>query len=179
MRKILFFNYYDVPDPVRQSEIDRCLEENKKVFHVVMVFGRPNFNDLFNMSVPNAINWYCNSDIYFTDSVLSYKDPEPKECYALTRYNLINGEPVFFNRKDSQDAWGFNGRVTGVNAGFSQGLWGCDNRLAHEIRLAGYTVKNPSLSIKTIHLHQNDNRNYKRNKNNTVLPPYLTIEPHL
>lgn len=53
----------------------------------------------------------------------------------------------------------------------------CDNRLAYEIQKSGYNIINPSLSIKLVHLHKEDNRNYKRTKENTVDPPYLTLQP--
>ncbi len=67
--------------------------------------------------------------------------------------------------------------VKNIDANFTAGLWGCDNRLLYEIEKAGYKVSNPSLSIVTVHLHEIDNRNPQRTNINTVPPPYKTITP--
>jgi len=179
MNTNLFFNYYS--DPKRQHEIDRCLDNNKRVFDNVFILnGRPTFNEIFeHMRVfPNDINCFCNSDIYFESVEDLYKIRE-NECWALTRYNLIKGSKVFFDRVDSQDAWVFNGAPKKINAPFTAGLWGCDNRLLYELFKVGYMVRNPSLTVKTIHLHENDNRNHRRTDENTVKPPYKTIKPCL
>ena len=169
----LFFNYYEDKD--RQKEIDYCLEKNKLAFdNVIIVKGRPTFNELFALTkdYPNDINIFCNSDICFLNIDL-LPLIEANECWALTRY-----EPTgFYNRADSQDAWIFRGVVKNIDANFTMGKWGCDNRLAFEIQKAGYKISNPSLSIKTMHLHAVDNRNHKRTPENTIPPPYLTLKP--
>jgi hypothetical protein len=173
----LFFNWYQHDS--RQQEIDQCLEKNKLIFDkVITVSGRPTFEQLFKLSAdyPNDINVFCNSDIYFkeTESLKSIKE---NECYALTRWENKQGRLHFLNRVDSQDAWVFKGVVKNIKANFTTGLWGCDNRLLHEIEQAGYTVLNPSLSIITVHLHEVDNRNQDRTRLNTVSPPYKTLAP--
>lgn len=173
----LFFNFYK--DNARQHEIDYCLKQNEKVFdRVVIVQGRPTFSQLFELTkqYPNDINCFCNSDIFFTE-IESLKSIKENECYALARWDLKGNMPYFINRVDSQDAWVFKGVVNNVEANFTMGKWGCDNRLAYEIQKAGYKVTNPSLSIKTIHVHAIDNRNHKRTEQNTIPPPYLTIKP--
>lgn len=173
----LFFNHYKSID--RQHEIDECLEMNRKVFDNVIIFSeRLTFYEMFNLSkkYPNDINVFCNSDIYFTDSEI-LKTIKPNQCYALTRWNKTSEGIKFFDRKDSQDAWVFRGVVKDMPVNFTPGLWGCDNRLVHELQRAGYEVLNPSLSIKTIHLHESDNRNQERTPENTVPPPYKTLIP--
>lgn len=179
MKTNLFFNYYE--DKIRQHEIDYCYKKNSEVFdNVYLIEGRPTFNEIFEQmrNFPNDINCCCNSDIYFED-LEKIKKIGKDECWALTRYNVVNGNKVFYNKADSQDAWVFNGSPRAIKAPFTQGLWGCDNRLLFEIMSVGYTIKNPSLSIRTIHVHEFDNRNYKRTDENTVKPPYLTIKPSL
>jgi hypothetical protein len=169
----LFFNYYH--SETRQHEIDLALENNKKVFdRVVIIKGRPTFNELFKYSelYPNDINCFCNSDIYF-ENIDYLRQIKENECYAITRQDLLNTQYA----PGSQDAWVFKGIIENINAEFCMGMWGCDNRLAHEIKMAGYNVINPAYSVKLIHLHEEDNRNYKRTKDNTVPPPYLTIQP--
>lgn len=173
----LFFNWYQSKD--RQHEIDKCLRINKKLFDkVVIVEGRPTFAELFALTkdYPNDINVFCNSDIYFKDLTLLHTI-KPNECFSLTRYDIKNGQEVFFNRRDSQDCWVFRGEVKPIKANFTMGMWGADNHIAWLIQNAGYTVKNPSLSIKIIHLHAVDRRAHVRTESNTVKPPYLLITP--
>lgn len=178
MSKInLFFNFYH--DKERQNEINYCLAKNREVFdRVIIVEGRPTFNELFALSkdYPDDINVYCNSDIYFPDIKLLHQIKE-NECWALCRWNMKRNIPVFFNRPDSADSWVFRGTVKSVDVPFTLGLWGNDNRLAYELHQAGYIVTNPSLSIRTHHVHANDKRDHVRTPENTVPPPYLTILP--
>lgn len=179
MKVNLFFNHYIDPNVHRQREIDACLKKNREIFdNVIVVPGRPTFSELFSLSeqYPDDINCFCNSDIYFTDISMMPVLKE-NECWALCRYNFKNGNYTFLNRIDSQDAWVFKGVVKPVEADFTPGTWGCDNRLAWELEKAGYIVKNPSLSVKIIHLHAIDRRDYRRNDQNTIPPPYLTLEP--
>jgi hypothetical protein len=169
----LFFNWYK--DENRQKEIDKCLKINKLLFdRVILVEGRPSFKELFELSkdYPNDINCYCNSDIYFK-CVEKLHNIQHNECYAITRTDLMGTQYA----PGSQDAWVFRGIIKPIEADFTMGLWGCDNRVAYEINKAGYKVINPSLSINLVHLHEKDERNYKRDTRNTVPPPYLTINP--
>lgn len=174
----LFFNHYQ--NPSRQHEIDACLSLNRKVFdRVILVPDRPTFSQLFELTkdFPDDINCFCNSDIYFPD-VSKLKEIKHNECYALTRWDIVNGREKFFGRRDSQDAWIFRGTVKPITANFTMGKWGADNHIAWLITNAGYALKNPSLSIKIIHLHEKDERQHLRTANNTVPPPYHLIEPH-
>lgn len=179
MKVNLFFNYYE--SETRQEEIDLCLAKNRQVFdEVIIIEGNPTFNEMFKIteSYPNDINCFCNSDIYFK-SIELLRGIKDKECYALTRWDLAkDGKKLtFMNVPDSQDSWVFKGTVRGVNADFTKGKWGCDNRLVHELMVSGYKVINPSLSIVTVHVHQADVRDHTRTVLNTVQPPYKTIKP--
>lgn len=171
----LFFNWYE--SPTRQHEIDECLHKNKELFdEVIVVYGRPTFKELFELTkeYPNDINCFCNSDIYLTD-LTRIKQIKANECYAVTRADLLN-DP---NAVGSQDAWVFKGVIKPIDADFTLGKWGSDNRVAYEIQKAGYDIKNPSLSINLVHLHEIDNRiwNPEERKRNTIKPPYLTLQP--
>lgn len=177
MKVNLFFNHYKNKD--RQHEIDLCLSNNIKIFDdVIIIEGRPTFSELFQLTekYPNDINCFCNSDIYFNDLSL-IRTIKDNQCFALTRYDLKKDEQIFLNRNDSQDAWIFKGKIKPIDANFTMGKWGCDNRLAYEIQKAGYYILNPSLSIVTTHVHEIDNRNYLRTEENTIKPPYLTLNP--
>lgn len=55
----------------------------------------------------------------------------------------------------------------------------CDNRIAHELQQAGYLVLNPSKSIRCIHYHVSEQRNYNRavrNADTVVPPPYAFVK---
>lgn len=175
----LFFNHYQCDSVQRQSEIDMALYRNRQVFdRVIVVEGRPTFSELLAMSkdYPDDINVYCNSDIYFPDVSLLHKIKEG-EFFWLTRWDIKKGKEVFFNRRDSADSFIFRGEARNMDVPYHAGMWGIDNRIAHEAQKAGYIVTNPSWSIKTIHLHGVDNRNHVRTSENTVPPPYSVIEP--
>jgi hypothetical protein len=177
MKVNLFFNHYRSDS--RQKEIGLCLKKNKEVFDRVIVFdGRHTFNQIFKMSegFPDDINVFCNSDIYFKE-IENLKGIKENEAYALTRWDQKGKQLTFFNRSDSQDAWVFKGSVNKMNANFFPGMWGCDNRLAYEILRVGYKLTNPSLSIVTVHVHELDERNQERTKENTVPQPYYLLNP--
>lgn len=176
MKVNLFFNYYKTES--RQEEIDYCLKMNKEVFdNVFIIEGRPTFKEVFKLTkaYPDDINVFCNSDIYFPEIEL-LKNIKQNECYALTRYEVVRGNLLkHFGRLDSQDAWVFKGSVREVNADFTPGMWGCDNKLAYELDRSGYKVLNPSLSIISVHIHKDTGRNHVRTPLNTVPPPYKTL----
>lgn len=196
----LFISLFN--NPVRKSEYDECLKRNvasglfDRIFilvepddkedkfhylpHVVkgtcyplQISTRPTFRSFFNainvITDDDDINIIANSDIYFKD--ISFT-PRFNECFALTRY-----EPTFFlNRADSQDVWMFRGRVNLPQyCDFGMGVPGCDNRIAYELRASGYEVTNPSLTIKTYHLHNTPTDHSKAVKR--IAPPYLKLTP--
>jgi hypothetical protein len=170
----------------RINEFMECLICNIRVFDNVYVLneginhpaidiktnGRPTYLSFFNfinsVTGENDINVIANSDIYFVDFD---KYPTSTQCFALTRY-----EPNYFlNRNDSQDSWIFKGKIRIPKyCSFYLGMPGCDNRIAWELQAIGYEVLNPSLTIKTYHVHKNANTHYGEQK---VNPPYLKITP--
>jgi hypothetical protein len=117
------------------------------------------------------------NDIYFED--LSYiKNLGEDSVFALTRYNVdINGVATFWNTPDSQDVWIFNGKIKEViDCDFSLGIGGCDNAIAERMRRSGISVLNPSLQLKTYHLHNTNYRTYDPSK--TIPVPYFFPEIH-
>jgi len=144
---------------------------------------RPTFQDFFNKANEVVEIWkdetvysiICNTDIYFKDLDLSQLGEN--ECWALTRWDIQeSGRARFLNRPDSQDAWIFKGKIKKGNYNFCNGIMGCDNRLAHELEVAGYKVRNVSLDVKAYHLHLTGVRNYKET-DKKVPPPYKTLWP--
>jgi hypothetical protein len=180
----LFFNYYEDKNLLRKKEIDECLKNNQaNPLLTVITFtsqSKPKY-DLFFQKIneitgPEDINIICNSDIYFDNTIELANKIQHKQVYALSRWDVIHPwKIVHFDRQDSQDTWVVRGRVDGVFGDFTLGIRGCDNRIAYEFNKAGYTVSNPSKSIKSYHLHKSNIRNYIMS--DVVPQPYLTIKP--
>lgn len=180
----LFVNTYIDPNEERNKELIECLRLNKinnPSFCIYELQGRPTFKDFFNcinsVTLPTDINIIINSDIYLPEGF--NVNPEPDDCFALSRYDIQpDGSAIHYPNPSSQDTWIFRGAIRMVeNCSFVLGVPGCDNKIAYQLRQAGYKVTNPSLSIKTYHLHlSNVRRLAKRGGKIFRLPkPYLVI----
>lgn len=194
----LFVNYYVDKNDERDKELKTCMDRNlwcesiNKIFVIgepwthentfnIPFSTRPTFRDFFNIinrfTQPNDINIIANSDIYFNE--LSEINIGHNDCYALSRWDIQpDGSAIHYNNPSSQDTWIFRGAIKMVeNCSFMLGVPGCDNKIAYQLQQAGYRVTNPSLSIKTYHLHlSNVRRLEKRGGKIFRLPrPYLVI----
>jgi hypothetical protein len=182
----LFVNYYVDQNPLRQAEIDLCFSKNfsNPLLNVVVLNSqeRLKYTDYFRVinqySSGSDINIIANSDIFFDNTISLTVNMTYKSIYALSRWDWSpDGSSKHFNRKDSQDCWIVKGPITDVNGEFFLGYRGCDNRIAHEFTQAGYQVSNPSLTIKTYHVHNTNIRNYKYTSEYLVPGPYSFIPP--
>lgn len=178
-----------------KNKLIDLLTEN--VYHslekvMIKVYSKiPTYNDWFTFtqkySTEDTINCIANSDICFDDLSLKKLKDYPKQkndCFALTRWDIVSidkiKDSVFFDRTDSQDIWIRKGTFKNIEgADFTLGIAGCDNKIAHLLNKT-YNLKNPSLSIKTYHLHNTNVRNYINFSHVERLPPpYFTINPSL
>lgn len=140
------------------------------------------FQTINSVTEPDDINIIVNSDIYFeaVDIEKIKISLTPQKCFALARYDIDRDlRPTFVNRSDSQDSWCFCGPVRHdqFECDFRLGKPGCDNRIAHELKNAGYDISNPSKNIRSFHLHTTQVRTYERTPEHVVPPPYLRLEP--
>ena len=125
-----------------------------------------------------SIRAIANSDIYFPISSMHHYDHlKNGEVWALSRWDeLKNKGRKLYNHKDSQDSWVWRDEMMlKMDADFTLGLPGCDNRIAKILSDSGYKVLNPSKTVQTIHLHSSNKRTYDRSQ--TVQPPYLLVAP--
>jgi len=156
---------------------------------LVVVPNRPTFRNYFEyISLPlfsETINVIANTDIFLLNDLQIMQNihrlQKGKTCFALTRYDFHFNRPSdLFDRPDSQDTWIFNGNE-GLDkveyAEFSLGQAGCDNRIAHELVIAGFDVLNPSRTIQTFHLHETEERSYLEGEIQRVPPPYFLLPP--
>lgn len=161
----------------------------KKII-VVQTEERPCFNDYFqaiNIFFPeiNNVNIIANLDIIIPESTLVQSEMyiSPDKCLALTRYDSKSrsnyvGDSTYLDRPDSQDVWILNGKVKEIDgATFSTGIAGCDNKVAYMLATEGYEVSNPSLGLKTYHLHLTEVRNYGVRDEDRLQPPFLILHP--
>ena len=170
----LFTCYHTEAKGARQGELDTCLEINEGNSYIdrIMTFsGRPRYDDFFTQTekYPHDINIFANADIYFNDTIKYMNFIRHGECYALTRWEEVNGMPVPFQERHtdnryarpehSQDVWAFRGTVKGTYGGFYSGIPGCDNRIAAEL-MQNFRVLNPSKTIQCVHLHESAERSY-------------------
>ena len=174
---------YVPEDENRRKEIEYCLKRNREsgfFKSVITLNKKPTFGELFDITRqnPNDINIISNTDIFFDSSINEVKKISNNEAWALTRWNYLgDNRAEFFNRHDSQDVWIFRGGARkDLDGNYPMGKPGCDNRLAFELKRAGYLVRNPSLSIRCFHYHISEVRTF--DWNDKVAEPYLYLTPH-
>jgi hypothetical protein len=199
----LFTTYYRTANPGRQGELDFALEANIGAFHSVYVYAekcerpdwftgywlnndRKKFADLLAAATANSkpgdVVAIANSDIVFTRPTLGHIEDvlHADEVYCLSRWDFVPGKGcTLFDRADSQDAWIFRGPPKpNIGGDFYFGMPGSDNKIAHELDAAGYTVLNPSRDIRVHHPHVSGERT--SNKPEWRVPlPYLLVAPSM
>lgn len=197
----LFLSYYEDKNQARQKELDECLSKNivnplideihllleypcetinnKKIIKA-HVKARPSYSVFFeyinSLTRPEDISILANGDIYFDDTLSLLDKYTDKQVLALCRYDIKKDKAVFMNSWDSQDTWIFKGPIRQVpDSDFQMGKAGCDNAIANRLYRSGYSVINPSRTIKTFHLHETQIHNY--NPGDRVPMPYKFLTP--
>lgn len=162
--------------------------ENPKI-EVVRREGRMTYSDFFafaSASYPDQICAIANADIIMGSDIgrltLEYMH---RKFLALTRWDLKKQEGGTFQShffenprgiaQASQDVWIFLSPTSIPGSGFTLGKPGCDNKIAHLAVQAGLVVTNPSLAIKTYHLHESGIRNYSGR--DLVPGPWQVVPP--
>jgi hypothetical protein len=170
---ILLLNYYFDSSAERQKEYNTCLYYNcrndliKKIYlfsdekikplHekiVIINSKRPTYLDFFEFgNTLEGIKIVSNLDIILQDLTVIKNYDLTNTVLAISRDDS--------RQPDSQDVWVWNGEIkTNNEMDFYLGIAGCDNRIAYELEQQGYTLLNPCKSIKCVHLHNTEKRNY-------------------
>lgn len=116
----------------------------------------------------------ANSDIIIpeeTTKKFEYQEITlDKTFVALSRWEYLDGEIEFIGYEMapcSQDTWIFKKEDIDLekfkDSNFYLGICACDNRIARIAHDAGLRIINPSLYLKTIHLHESRYRTYANN----------------
>jgi len=129
---------------------------------------------------------FANADIYLEKSWKAIWSVNLKDVFlALLRWEEgVGGKEhaLFGPRNDSQDTWLIHSdsvldkkwNLDAFNIPF--GKAGCDNAILVEFLRNKFKVVNPAMSLKTIHCHASDVRNYE--KTDIVdRPVYMFVEP--
>lgn len=132
---------------------------------------RLTYKKVFEFSQNNlpkdSIKILSNSDISFDDTLefLHKINFDEVNCLALNRWNIKKYEPLeveFFDKEWAQDTWIFKDIEPHNMMNFFLGYIRCDNHILFLLKQMGYTVSNPSKTIKTYHHHITEYRpNYK------------------
>lgn len=145
-----------VPDEISYHE---------KYVQIEVVKGRLPFNVAFeyaNDNLQNKLCCICNADIFleFNSNWLEMNkiiQNNKQIIYALSRHEFdghrIYKDPVL-NRlgyANSQDAWFFTPTIKLTDVDFSVGTLGCDNAIAHRLKLNGYLPINSPNEYKIFH----------------------------
>lgn len=197
---VLVTSYYRTVNQKRNDEIDLVLEKNiaNQFFERIILFceknifppfinpkieiiesERPTYFDFFKIGnkFKGSIIVTTNSDIFFDSTIQLAGDFIGEgRVLALTRYEFTGSESGSIMKMgcDSQDTWIYKSPIDlrCIKSRFHLGIPGCDNRIAYELSRK-YDVINPSLSIKTYHIHDSDYRTY--NVEERIPEPYLQI----
>jgi hypothetical protein len=188
---ILFTSYYSEKNSSRKNELLYCINRNiandlitgiyilcdsgfedlatiqSDKLKIIKKQERPSFKDFIyelNRKNPLEKKIISNTDIIFDESLLFVKgEMQKKHVYCLTRWEFSRMEgPRFYENFKSQDAWIFQGHLPENIGNYYMGLPGCDNRFAKELMDSGFKIKNPCLTIRAIHVHISDLRNYNK-----------------
>jgi hypothetical protein len=191
---VLITTYYIDKNPKRQLELDFVLDKNiqnkliSEIFllceqlpqkelpnkvSIINAAKRLKFHELIvfaNQIKTDEFKILCNTDIFF-DETLSLLETTTNNnfVYCLTRWDYKESEnPEFYENFKSQDSWIFKGNLPKNIGYYFMGLPGCDNRFAKELLDSGCEIQNPSLTIKSVHVHGSNLRNYHKSKDRVL-----------
>ena len=171
----LISQWYTPKDDRRLREITvaRKANEESGLFESITYLDgdkkRWSFRELFDFASEQHDGEICvvaNTDIVFDVSTADQLAPlcKPMRLVTLTRWENEStprmlghfiGSRLF---SGTQDAWAFiGGRLPRLDHDAKFGIVGCDQIIAGWAAKAGCEVINPSLSIRTFHVHKEEN----------------------
>ena len=138
--------------------------KNSKV-KVIPINKRPSFQTYFdfaNKYLRDKFIIISNTDIFFDQTLGLLKNFSFRnQVLALTRYNIPEYNGKWIRHTLSFDSWIFKAPLT-VKTNSIIGTFGSDLLIAYDLLALNIKVINPSLSIKTWHVHLSDDRKYEK-----------------
>jgi len=168
---------------LNETDYTSKIPKSSKVQQVV-IKKRLHYKDVMEYIVnhipANALVAFANTDIYCDETIrYIWSTDMNNKFFALLRYE--NGK-IYGPRADSQDTWILQSdslqqrKINFSDFDFSFGVSGCDNAITLEMLRYKFLVVNPSLTIKTHHLHSSEVRTYSLD-DITDKDVYLYISP--
>jgi len=151
---------------------------------------RLSYADLLRYTIekvpPNTIVIYANADIYCNNTLRNLYSVSMKDkLFALLRWDEGEGGAedlkLFGPRPDSQDAWivdsdSVQARTWDLSTfEYKLGTAGCDNRMTADMFGMRFLVSNPCHTIKTVHVHRTEIRNYNKTD---IVPAKMYLYAH-
>jgi hypothetical protein len=189
----LYISYYKDKHELRSQELDISLKLNckNKLFNKIIIINetevpinfidnlddriiiinnkkRQTYYDFFKLSNiysdEDTINILCNSDIVIGEN-FDKINLEKDEVYLLERYEIDNLFNKYILNFNGSDTWIWKGLFdSSLDIGkYYMGIPYCDFKLAAEFYKNKYKLKNPSIDLKTYHLHLSGARNFTEN----------------
>lgn len=133
----------------------------------------------------HSISVLANSDIYFDETLplLASCLQGPKSFVALSRYERDGDTLVPHPRPAwSQDVWALRNAAE-VSASLLArldiplGVPRCDNKVAYLFAIHGWSVFNPQRYVRSVHVHETQQRNYDKKADLTVLGAVAYVPP--
>ena len=127
---------------------------------------------------------FSNSDIYMDETLCAlYSLHMEKKFISLLRYDVVPGQEakIYGPRPDSQDTWivsasSIDFEPTEQDFDFTFGIPGCDNAINVSMLRNKFIVINPSLTMRSYHVHNSNVRTYV--KSDVVdKPVFLYLTP--
>lgn len=127
----------------------------------------------------------ANTDIYFDASLNRLDDilARKNRFVALSRFDRVGKETAPHARPQwSQDVWALNS-LSDITpelkkaADFPLGVPRCDNKIVYEFAIQGWDLINPFPTVRSIHVHESNIRNYDKEKDRTLIGGMAFIQP--
>jgi len=145
---------------------EECRRENEKIFDTCFyldgVQKRWSYGEMIwaaKDKFPGQVCVIANTDIKFNETIRSLDGLAEKQMVALTRWDSVSsprmlghnhGERFF---SGTQDSWIFRATPDVPEPSILLGRVGCENAFLGEVMKAGFGIFNPSLDVRTWHVH--------------------------
>jgi hypothetical protein len=150
--------------------------------------GRPSYLQWIELSTElpaGGVSILANTDIYFDDSLRRVHETlaAPQRFMALSRFEKLGAEFKPHPTPNwSQDVWGLR---TGQDLpapllkalDIPLGVPRCDNKIAYLFAVHGWTVHNPMAFVRSVHVHETQQRNYDKKTDMTVMGGVAYVDP--
>jgi hypothetical protein len=143
---------------------------DKKDSRIIIInnSNRLTFKNFFNYSNQytdvDTINILINSDIIIGENFNKIKNQTinmDNKFFFLSRYEVKENFEININNDyGSFDTWVWKGIINSNIGDYSMGSSCCDVKLAYDFYENKYLLKNPSIDLKTYHIHLSNIRNY-------------------